>query len=147
MASITDIPRLQQHGKIKQLVVNGKPFLMLGGELQNSSLSSAEYMSEVWPKMAATNVNTLLGSVTWEMIEPTEGSFDFRELDEIVLGARKHGLHLILLWFGSFKNGKSPDSTLFRVLTRSKEDPHTHRHGLKQTPTGSRVPNYERRGE
>jgi hypothetical protein len=147
MASITDIPRLQQHGKIKQLVVNGKPFLMLGGELQNSSLSSADYMSEVWPKMVATNVNTLLGSVSWEMIEPAEGSFDFKELDEIILGARKHGLHMILLWFGSFKNGKSLDSTLFRVLMRSKEDPHTHRHGLKQTPTSSRVPSCERRGE
>ena len=82
---------------------------MLGGELQNSSLSSAEYMDEVWPKMVATNVNTLLGSVTWEMIEPEEGNFDFAELDEVILGARRHGLHLILLWFGSFKNGKNPD--------------------------------------
>jgi beta-galactosidase GanA len=109
MVSIAGIPRLQQHGKNKQLVVNGKPYLMLGGELQNSSLSSAEYMNEVWPKMVATNVNTLLGSVTWEMIEPEEDKFDFNELDEIILGARKHGLHLILLWFGSFKNGKSPD--------------------------------------
>jgi GH35 family endo-1,4-beta-xylanase len=78
---------------------------MLGGELQNSSLSSAEYMSEIWPKMVATNVNTLLGSVSWEMIEPEEGRFDFEELDKVILGARDHGLHLILLWFGSFKNG------------------------------------------
>ena len=80
---------------------------MLGGELQNSSLSSAEYMSEIWPKMIATNVNTLLGSVSWEMIEPEEGKFDFKELDKVILDARKHGLHLILLWFGSFKNGES----------------------------------------
>lgn len=80
---------------------------MLGGELQNSSLSSAEYMSEVWPKMVATNVNTLLGSVSWEMIEPEEGKFDFEELDKVILGAREHDLHLILLWFGSFKNGES----------------------------------------
>ncbi|KAF1974402.1 hypothetical protein BU23DRAFT_637981 [Bimuria novae-zelandiae CBS 107.79] len=79
---------------MKQLVVDGKTFLMLGGELQNSSMSSAEFMSEVWPTMAATNVNTLLGCVPWEMIEPEEG-------------AREHGLHLILLWFGSWKNGRS----------------------------------------
>ena len=78
---------------------------MLGGELQNSSLSSAEYMSEIWPKMVATNVNTLLGSVSWEMVEPEEGKFDFEELDKVIFGAREHGLHLILLWFGSFKNG------------------------------------------
>ncbi|EFQ88840.1 hypothetical protein CFE70_006483 [Pyrenophora teres f. teres 0-1] len=103
----TEIPHLQQYGTTKQLIVNGKPYLMLGGELQNSSLSSAEYMSEVWPKMVATNVNTLLGSVSWEMIEPEEDRFDFEELDKVILGAREHGLHLILLWFGSFKNGRS----------------------------------------
>jgi beta-galactosidase GanA len=78
---------------------------MLGGELQNSSLSSAEYMDEIWYNMVLTNVNTLLGSVTWEMIEPEEGKFDFEELDKVILGARGRNLHLILLWFGSFKNG------------------------------------------
>lgn len=112
MAPNTHIPHLQQYGNTKQLVVNGKPYLMLGGELQNSSLSSAEFMSEVWPKMVATNVNTLLGSVSWEMIEPEEGKFDFEELDKVILGAREHGLHLILLWFGSFKNGELGASLL-----------------------------------
>lgn len=90
----------------KQLVVNGKPFLMLAGELQNSSLTSAEYMDTVWQKMVDTNVNTLLGCVTWEMIEPVEDEFNFDVLDAVILGARKHGMHLVLLWFGSFKNGK-----------------------------------------
>ncbi|KAH7090821.1 beta-galactosidase [Paraphoma chrysanthemicola] len=107
MVSVPKIPHLQQYGTTKQLVIDGKPFLMLGGELQNSSMSSAEFMSEVWPKMAATNVNTLLGCVPWEMIEPEEGKFDFSELDKVVKGAREHGLHLILLWFGSWKNGRS----------------------------------------
>lgn len=108
MGSVLRIPYLEQYGTTKQLIVNGKPFLMLGGELQNSSLSSAEYMSEVWPKMRATNINTILGSVTWEMIEPEEGKFDFSELDKVILGAREHGLYLILLWFGTWKNGKWP---------------------------------------
>ncbi|KEF58463.1 uncharacterized protein A1O9_06389 [Exophiala aquamarina CBS 119918] len=57
--------------------------------------------------MKAMNVNTLLGAVTWEMIEPVEGKFDFSELDKVVLGARREGLHLVLLWFGSFKNALS----------------------------------------
>jgi beta-galactosidase GanA len=98
-------PHLQQYGNTKQLIVKGKPFLMLGAELQNSSLSSAEYMSEIWPQMVAANVNTLLGAVTWEMIEPVEGEFDFAELDKVIEGARKFDMHLVLLWFGSFKNG------------------------------------------
>ncbi|KAJ4305062.1 hypothetical protein N0V90_000592 [Kalmusia sp. IMI 367209] len=107
MVSVPNIPHLQQYGDTKQLIVNGKPFLILGAELQNSSLSSAEYMSEVWSKLVATNVNTTLGAVTWEMIEPEEGSFDFKELDKVILDARKHDVHLVLLWFGSFKNGRS----------------------------------------
>lgn len=106
MTAKTHIPHLRQYENTKQLIVHGEPFLMLGGELQNSSLSSAEYMREVWPKMAATNVNTLLGSVTWEMIEPEEGKFDFEELDKVIAGARENEMHLVLLWFGAFKNGE-----------------------------------------
>ena len=101
------IPHLRRTKTSAQLIVKGKPFLMLAGELHNSSLSSAAYMSTVWSTMKAMNMNTLLGSVTWEMIEPVEGKFDFSELDKVILGARREGLHLVLLWFGSFKNALS----------------------------------------
>ncbi|KAK7705222.1 hypothetical protein SLS64_008058 [Diaporthe eres] len=102
-----NIPHLAENENSKQLMVNGRPFLMRAGELQNSSLTSAEYMEPVWQKMVDTNINTLLGCVTWEMIEPQEGTFDFSVLDEIILAARKYSMHLVLLWFGSFKNGLS----------------------------------------
>lgn len=101
-----NIPHLAQNENSKQLIVKGRPFLMRAGELQNSSLTSVEYMEPVWQKMVDTNINTLLGCVTWEMIEPEEGVFKFSVLDEIILAARKHSVHLVLLWFGSFKNGK-----------------------------------------
>ncbi|KAG7053239.1 putative beta-galactosidase [Colletotrichum scovillei] len=108
MANVSvNIPHLVQTDGSKQLVVKGEPFLMRAGELQNSSLSSPEYMETVWDKMARTNINTLLGSVSWEMIEPEEDKFDFSVLDEIISDARKHSMHLVLLWFGSFKNGLS----------------------------------------
>jgi hypothetical protein len=80
---------------------------MLAGELHNSSLSSAKYMSEVWPTMKAQSINTLLGAVTWESIEPREGEFDFEELDRVLAGAREHDMHLVLLWFGTYKNSIS----------------------------------------
>jgi beta-galactosidase GanA len=105
------IPRLEKTANSQQLIVNGKPFLILGAELQNSSMTSAAYMDTVWQKLVDTNINTVLGCVTWEDIEPTEGHFDFTELDQVILGARKHGLHLVLLWFGSFKNGVSLSAT------------------------------------
>ncbi|KUJ16313.1 glycoside hydrolase [Mollisia scopiformis] len=100
-------PHLQSIEKSQQLMVNGKPFLMLGAELQNSSMTSPAYMDTVWQKLVDTHINTVLGCVTWEDIEPVEGKFDFSELDKVIEGARAHGLHLVLLWFGSFKNGLS----------------------------------------
>jgi GH35 family endo-1,4-beta-xylanase len=103
--SLPSIPHLQKTEKSQQLIVNGKPFLVLGAELQNSSMTSAEYMHTIWQKLVDTNINTVLGCVTWEDIEPIEGKFEFTELDKVIQGARSHGLHLILLWFGSFKNG------------------------------------------
>jgi GH35 family endo-1,4-beta-xylanase len=95
----SSLPHLEKIERGQQLIVDGKPFLMLGGELQNSSMTSAAYMDTVWQKLADTNV-------TWEDIEPKESEFDFSELDKVIKGARAHGLRLVLLWFGSFKNGK-----------------------------------------
>ncbi|KAL3419465.1 glycoside hydrolase [Phlyctema vagabunda] len=100
-------PHLRKTKTSSQLIVNGEPFLMLSGELHNSSLSSAAFMADVWPNMRAANINTLLGSVSWEMIEPVEDQFDFAELDKVILGAREHQMKLVLLWFGSFKNALS----------------------------------------
>jgi hypothetical protein len=100
-------PHLRKTKTSSQLIVHDKPFLMLAGELHNSSLSSAAYMRTVWANMKATNINTLLGSISWEMIEPIEGQFNFSFLDEVILDARKYDMHLVLLWFGSFKNALS----------------------------------------
>lgn len=95
---------------------------MRAGELQNSSFSSSKYMAEAWPKLSEANINTVLGSVAWEQIEPEEGKFDFAELDECLRGARQHGIKLVLLWFGSFKNGESAlwsnNSMVRTLLTR-----------------------------
>ncbi|KAK2043709.1 glycoside hydrolase [Colletotrichum somersetense] len=101
------LPHLRRSNGNTQLIVKGKPFLMLPAELHNSSMSSARFMSEVWPLMKANHINTLLGAVAWEAIEPAEGQFDFSELDSVLAGAREHDMHLVLLWFGTYKNGLS----------------------------------------
>ncbi|OAL56420.1 glycoside hydrolase [Pyrenochaeta sp. DS3sAY3a] len=103
------IPYLHKTKKSSQLIVNGEPFLMLSAELHNSTLSSAKYMAneKIWDNMKAMHINTLLGSVSWEQIEPAEGNFDFSNIDAVILAAREHGMKLVLLWFGSFKNALS----------------------------------------
>src|SRR6201994_3202459 len=100
-------PHLRKQGTAMQLIVGGKPFLVLAGELGNSSSSSLEYMRPVWPKLAAMNLNTVLVPVYWELIEPSEGKFDFTLVDGLIQDARKSHLHIIPLWFASWKNSMS----------------------------------------
>lgn len=101
------IPNLIKKENATQLIVNNKPFLMLAGELGNSSASDINYLSTVWEKIKEIGLNTLLIPVYWELIEPEEGKFDFTLVDSIIYNARKHNLKLILLWFGSWKNSMS----------------------------------------
>src|SRR4030042_7005208 len=69
------VPALEKRGKATQLIVDGKPFLVLGGELHNSSSTSREYMKEFWPVLEASGINTVLAAVEWSLIEPEEGKF------------------------------------------------------------------------
>lgn len=107
IAGAAEIPHLRKQGTTSQLIVDGKPFLVLGGELGNSSASSLEYMKPYWPKLAELNLNTVLAPVSWELIEPTEGRFDFSIVDGLIRDARQAELKLVLLWFGSWKNSMS----------------------------------------
>lgn len=102
-----DLPHLEKRGAATQLVVDGKPLLVLAGELHNSSSSSREYLRPIWPKLEQMNLNTVLAVVSWDLVEPQEGKFDFSLVDGLLDDARQHHLHLILLWFGSWKNGLS----------------------------------------
>jgi beta-galactosidase GanA len=101
------IPRLEKQGDMLRLSVDGQRFLVLGGELGNSSASSAEYMKPVWPRLKAMNLNTVLTPVYWELLEPREGEFDFSHVDYLIDAARAHDLKLIILWFGAWKNSMS----------------------------------------
>ncbi|HLN56289.1 MAG TPA: DUF5597 domain-containing protein [Bacteroidales bacterium] len=100
-------PHLEKQGTATRMIVDGSPFLMLGGELHNSTCAGAAYMRPVWKKMAAANLNTVIGTASWELVEPEEGNFNFELVDSMILGAQNAGLKLVIIWFGSWKNGES----------------------------------------
>jgi len=101
------IPHLRQKGTAVQLIVDGRPFLIRGGELGNSSATNPAYLRPFWPKFQALKMNTVLAPVYWDLVEPAEGRFDFSTLDGLVADARASGMRLVLLWFGSWKNSMS----------------------------------------
>lgn len=99
-----EAPRIVEKDGRHAFLVDGKPFLMLGGQIHNSSAWPSE-LPQVWESMAALHANTIEAPVYWEQFEPQPGRFDFTNVDALVKGARAHNLHVVLLWFGTWKNG------------------------------------------
>lgn len=107
------IPHLEKHGTATELVVDSKPFLMFAAEIHNSSSSSLDYMRPIWPRLAAIPLNTVLTPLSWELVEPVEGKFDFTLVDGLIQDARRNHLHVVFLWLASWKNGMSSYAPLW----------------------------------
>jgi beta-galactosidase GanA len=106
-ATAAAVPHLEPQGSATRLIVNGRPMLVIGGELGNSSASSAAYMAPHWPLLRQMNLNTVLAPVSWELIEPAPGRFEWGSVDALIEAARANQLKLVLLWFGAWKNSMS----------------------------------------
>jgi hypothetical protein len=109
--------------------VKGQPFMPMGGQSHNSSAYNADEIASAIAGVKALGGNTLIAPVYWEQVEPLEGRFDFAAVDMLLTEARQAELHLILLWFGTWKNGemryvpawvKSDSQRFSRVLRADK---------------------------
>lgn len=100
-------PHLENRGSATQLIVDGKPFLILSGELHNSSSSSLDYMKPLWPKLVDLGLNTVVTPLSWELVEPEEGKYDFALVDGLLAQARQANEKIVFLWLASWKNGMS----------------------------------------
>lgn len=124
-------PEIRTSQGIQTLYVKGKPFFAFAGEVHNSSASDLVYMENVvWPALRELNMNSVIVPVYWELIEAQEGIFDFSSVKGLIEQARKEQKHLILLWFGLWKNAESmyvpawmkqDSEKYFRVETASGE--------------------------
>ena len=87
--------------------VNGKPFFSIGGQTNNSTSYSRDKVRHAMATANRVGLNTIAAPVYWELLEPQEGQFDFSQLEMLLEEAREHGLKLVVLWFGTWKNGNS----------------------------------------
>jgi beta-galactosidase GanA len=91
------IPHFAKQGTATQLMVDGKPFLLLTGETEEETSTSFDNMRPVWPLLTQMNLNTVLPVVYWGLFEPEEGKYDFTLVDAMIAEARSRNLHLGLV--------------------------------------------------
>ena len=101
--SAPELPRLIQTQGRHALLVDGRPYLILGAQVNNSS-NYPGMLPKVWPAIEQLQANTVLVPIAWEQIEARQGKFDFSFVDTLLAQAREHRVRLILLWFGTWKN-------------------------------------------
>ena len=101
------IPHLEERDGMTKLIVDGRPFICVAGELTNTASSDREGTKAAIARLAAANLNTVLTVVSWDLVEPEEGRFDFTMIDYQIEAARAANVRLILLWMASWKNGLS----------------------------------------
>ena len=100
------VPRIVEKDGRHALLVDGQPFLILGGQAHNSSAWPG-IMPQVWSAIDAMHANTLEVPIYWEQVEAQQGKFDFSLIDMLLKQGRERKVHLVLLWFATWKNGSN----------------------------------------
>ncbi len=101
------LPYLQKSANATKMLVDGKPFIILGGELHNSTGTDKVALKEALKEAKSYNLNTVLAYAYWELIEPAEGKYNFELIDYLIMNAKQENLKVILVWFGSWKSTSS----------------------------------------
>ena len=83
---------------------NGKPLLLTGLQAHNSS-TGTHMIDRTIQAIRLFGGNVMEAPVYWYALEPKEGRFDMAHVRDLILKAREAELYLIILWFGTNKNG------------------------------------------
>lgn len=107
MLTKAQLPYLQKSANSNKMMVDGKPFIILGGELHNSTGTDKIALKEALKEAKSYNLNTVLAYAYWEFIEPTEGKYNFELIDYLITNAKQENLKVVLVWFGAWKSTAS----------------------------------------
>ncbi|WNO53416.1 DUF5597 domain-containing protein [Stakelama saccharophila] len=104
-SAATSLPRLERHDGRFSLIVDGEPYFILAAQLHNSN-AWPDMLDASWKSVEALAANTVEAPVYWEQFEPEQGRFDTENVDALIAKARATDKRLVLLWFGTWKNGQ-----------------------------------------
>lgn len=82
----------------------GNPLLLTGLQCHNSSTGSP-LLDQAISAVKKFGGNVLEAPVYWYWLEPREGEYDCTHVRELIRKTREAGLHLVILWFATNKNG------------------------------------------
>jgi hypothetical protein len=122
------IPQIVHVDGQPRLLVDGRPFLILGLQWDCDSCFSSEEMNSLFPHAAALGANTAALPLYWREVEPVPNHYDFSMLDERLRQAKANGLRVILLWFATWKN-----ACAFYAPDYIRDDPSTYPRALDHT--------------
>ena len=88
-----------------RLYVDGVPYFMVSVQLDCDSCFTPRRIGELFHAAADLHCNTVAAPLYWRAVEPQEGKLDFSILSAMLEAAEREGLRMVLLWFGSYKNG------------------------------------------
>ncbi|CTP91416.1 hypothetical protein XTPLMG730_3146 [Xanthomonas translucens pv. phlei] len=114
------MPRYVSRDGHHALFVDGAPYSIMAAQLHNSS-AWPQVLPQALDAVQALHANTVEAPVYWEQFEPAPGRYDYRNVDALVEQSRARGLRLIVLWFGTWKNGQ-----MHYVPEWIKRDPATY---------------------
>jgi beta-galactosidase GanA len=103
---VSEMPKIVEKDGRHTLLVDGSPYFILGGQVHNSSAWPG-MMQQIWSAVKEMHLNTLEVPIYWEQIESQKGKFDFSLIDTLLNQSRDHKVHLIFLWFATWKNGSN----------------------------------------
>jgi hypothetical protein len=99
------VPEITRVDGRPRLLVDGRPFLILGLQWDCDSCFCLEEMAPLFPHAVRMGANTAVLPTYWREVEPERGRFDFTMVDHRIRLAREHSMRLVLLWFATWKNG------------------------------------------
>ena len=82
----------------------GNPLLLTGVQSHNSSTGSSMIQDSI-KVVKEFDGNVLEAPVYWYLLEPEQGVYDTTHVRQLIHEVRDAGLHLVILWFATNKNG------------------------------------------